>query len=51
MAPTTTVVATFDIAVSGAALELRRGGAPIAGATTYDEQSRTLTFTPTDPLA
>lgn len=49
--PTTTVAATFDRAATGAALAVRQAGVAVAGATTYDAETRTLTFTPTDPLA
>jgi hypothetical protein len=48
----TTVSAKYSKAVTGAALTLKDSlGTTVAGSTTYDATSRTVTFTPAQPLA
>lgn len=52
VAPTSTVKVVFDrpldpATIADAQLTVTKGGAPVAGAVSYDDASRTLTFTPT----
>lgn len=51
VAPTATISATFDLPVTGAEIQVRQDGALVAGVMTYDEPTRTVIFTPNDPLA
>lgn len=51
MAPTTTITATLDADAPAAALALTTAAGSVAGASDYDASTRTVTFTPTEPLA
>ncbi|WP_404435877.1 DUF4082 domain-containing protein [Microbacterium aerolatum] len=50
-APTTTVTATLSVDAPAAVLALVTGTAGVAGASVYDPQTRTVTFTPEEPFA
>ncbi|WP_417563765.1 DUF4082 domain-containing protein [Microbacterium sp.] len=50
VAPTSTVTATFDTDPGSAAVAVANGSAVVPGSTAYDAASKTVTFTPTDPL-
>lgn len=51
VAPTTTVTAVLDADVPATAITLRAGTTNVAGVSVYDSATRTVTFTPAEPLA
>src|SRR5690606_31065205 len=51
VAPTAVVTATFANSQPSAQIAVTGPGGAVAGASAYDSGTRTLTFTPTDPLA
>jgi len=51
VAPTTTVTATFAADAPSASLALAAAAGEVAGTSTYDQATRTVTFTAQEPLA